>query len=226
MQANYVQRLRLTISKTGPTRFIGHLDLARALERAFNRAQIPIAYSQGFNPRPRMQLAAALPLGFTSECELVDIWLEKEMEPAEAHQQIIARMAPGIEIFQLVQVPLNDPPLQTQTAESLYSVELLDPISREDLQERIDSFLASPSFIKERGHGKKRKSYDLRPLVIDLRIDESITDSNTLSIHLHQSEGRTGRPDELVEALGLDPLASRIHRKKIVLANEISIEMG
>jgi radical SAM-linked protein len=75
MKANYVQRLRLVFAKDGPARFIGHLDLARTLERMLNRAQIPLAYTQGYNPRPRMQLATALPLGFTSECEIADIWL-------------------------------------------------------------------------------------------------------------------------------------------------------
>ena len=86
MQANYVQRLRLEFAKTGPTRFIGHLDLAKALERSLNRAQIPLAYTQGYNPRPRMQLAAALPLGFTSECELADVWLLEAVDPEVAGQ--------------------------------------------------------------------------------------------------------------------------------------------
>ncbi len=62
MQANYVQRIRLVYSKLGNTRYIGHLDLARTLQRAINRARIPIAYTQGYNKRPRMQLADALPL--------------------------------------------------------------------------------------------------------------------------------------------------------------------
>ncbi|MFN2224368.1 MAG: TIGR03936 family radical SAM-associated protein, partial [Candidatus Promineifilaceae bacterium] len=65
MQANYVQRLRLQFAKVGPTRFIGHLDLAKALERSLNRAQNPLAYTQGYNPRPRMEFAAPLPVDLT-----------------------------------------------------------------------------------------------------------------------------------------------------------------
>ena len=66
MQTIVVQRLRMQFSKVGPTRFIGHLDLARTLERSSNRARLPMAYTLGFNKRMRLQLAPALPLGFTS----------------------------------------------------------------------------------------------------------------------------------------------------------------
>jgi radical SAM-linked protein len=70
-----MQRVRITFTKEGATRYISHLDLARAVERALNRAGLPVAYSQGFNRRPRLSLAAALPLGYTSEAEMADVWL-------------------------------------------------------------------------------------------------------------------------------------------------------
>jgi radical SAM-linked protein len=69
-------RIQITFSKTGAMRFTGHLDLHRAWERTFRRAALPLAYSQGYNPRPKMNLASALPLGFTSECEVIDVRLE------------------------------------------------------------------------------------------------------------------------------------------------------
>ena len=77
------QRLRLTFAKTEAMRFTGHLDLHHTWERTFRRAGLPLAYSQGFNPHPRLNLASALPLGFTSECEVIDVWLEQEMEPEQ-----------------------------------------------------------------------------------------------------------------------------------------------
>ena len=80
MQPNYVQRLRLTFRKEGPARYISHLDLARTLERALNRAKVPVAYSQGFNTRPKMSMASALPRGYTSSHELADVWLTETME--------------------------------------------------------------------------------------------------------------------------------------------------
>ncbi|RMG91229.1 MAG: DUF2344 domain-containing protein [Chloroflexi bacterium] len=213
MQANYVQRLRITFSKTGQTRFIGHLDLARAWERALNRARIPIAYTQGFNRRPRMQLAAALPLGFTSECELVDIWLTEKMDPAQVRTQLAAKMPGGITVLDVREVPLAEPPLQTLTSEAVYTVTLLDPVDRAVLQARIEALLAAESWEQER----RGKVYDLRPLIIDLSLDEAETETAVLHMRLHLKPDRNGRPDEVLIALGLDPLAARIHRTAIVL---------
>lgn len=72
-------RLRLTFAKTDAMRFTGNLDLHRTWERTIRRAGLPLAYSQGFHPQPRLNLASALPLGFTSQFEMVDVWLENEM---------------------------------------------------------------------------------------------------------------------------------------------------
>lgn len=221
MQANYTQRLRLTFSKTGPTRFIGHLDLALTLERALNRARIPVAYTQGFNQRPRMQMAAALPLGFTSECELADIWLMETMEPEQARQQLMARMASGITIHQVEDVDLKAPALQTLTRESVYVVTLLDAVDTAVLQQKITALLAAETLVRERDHGKKQKAYDLHPLIYGLRL---LPDSGpvTLEMRLAMEENKNGRPDELLLELELDPLAARIHRTAIVLADPVT----
>jgi radical SAM-linked protein len=216
MQANYVQRLRFIFSKTGPTRYIGHLDVARALERALNRAKIPIAYTQGYNKRPRMQLAGALPLGFTSECEIADIWLMEAMEPDVAQQQMMTRMAPGIEIFKVEEIPLSAPATQTLTIEARYEALILDPVHKADLQVRLVTFLSAESVERER----RGKVYDLRPLVIDLKLLETEDNALRIDMLLHLLPGKTGRPDEVLDALGLDPLAARIHRKAIILADE------
>ncbi len=216
MQANYVQRLRFIFSKTGPTRYIGHLDVARALERALNRAKIPIAYTQGYNKRPRMQFVGPLPLGFTSECEIADIWLMEAMEPEIAHEQMMTRMAPGIEIFDVQEIPLSTPATQTLTTEAKYEAVILDPIEKFDLQASIDTFLAADSIERTR----RGKVYDLRPLVIDLTLYETEDAALRIDMHLSLLPGKTGRPDEVVAALGLDPLGARIHRKAIVLVDE------
>ncbi|MEJ2748620.1 MAG: TIGR03936 family radical SAM-associated protein [Anaerolineae bacterium] len=216
MQANYVQRLRLTFSKTGPTRFIGHLDLARTLERALNRARIPVAYTQGFNQRPRMQMAAALPLGFTSECEMADIWLMETMEPEQVQQQLMSKMALGITVHRVEVVELKGPTLQTLTQESAYTVTLLDPVDTAVLQQKIAGLLAADTLVRERGHGKKRKEYDLCPLIYALHLVPN-SDPVRLEMRLAMEEGKNGRPDEVLRELGLDPLAARIHRTAIVL---------
>ncbi len=216
MQANYVQRLRIQFSKIGQTRYTGHLDLARTLERAFNRARLPISYSQGFNKRPRMQLATALPLGFTSECELVDIWLQESVDPAAAQAQIAARMAPGIVIHAITEVPLAEPPLQNRTVDATYVVTLLDPIDETELAQRVAELLAAPALPRTR----RDKTYDLRPLVHELSIGKNSDGWLQLTMRLALLPAQTGRPDEVALALGLDPLSLRVHRTHISLETD------
>jgi radical SAM-linked protein len=215
MNANYVQRLRLTFRKEGATRYIGHLDLARTLERSLNRAQIPIAYTQGFNKRPRMQLAAALPLGYLSECEMADIYLTEKMDPKAAQEQMMRRMAPGIEIWRVEEVDLRAPALQTLTAVTTYTALLLDPVDSTMLQQKIDVVLAAESIIRER----RNKEYDLRPLVKDIFLADTEDGSTQIDMRLTMRPGKTGRPDEVLRQLDLDPMAARITRTEIVLAD-------
>ncbi len=250
MQANYVQRLRLTFSKGGAARYIGHLDLARALERALNRARIPVAYTQGFNRRPRMQMAAALPLGYTSEYELADILLRERMEPEEMRQRLMSRMAPGIDVYRAAEVPTTGASLQALTLESSYLATPLDPVDTAVLQQRITEIMAADSLIRERTRKGKTKAYDLRPLIYELRLEENpqisqisqnpqITQMAQISqdlipdnprqprqtrpaifMRLSLQPSKTGRPDEVLMALGLDPLDTWIHRLEIVLREE------
>jgi radical SAM-linked protein len=215
MNANYVQRLRLTFRKEGATRYIGHLDLARTLERSLNRAQIPIAYTQGFNKRPRMQLAAALPLGFLSECEMADIYLTEKMDPDAAREQMMRRMAPGIEVWHVEEVDLRAPALQTLTAVTTYTALLLDPVDPTVLQQRIDALLTADSIIRER----RNKEYDLRPLIEDISLAETEDGSTQINMRLTMRPGKTGRPDEVLRQLELDPMTARITRTEIVLAD-------
>lgn len=238
MQANYVQRLRLTFGKGGAARYISHLDLARALERALNRARIPVAYTQGFNRRPRMQMATALPLGYTSEYEVADILLRERMEPEEMRQQLMARMAPGIDVYRTTEVPTTGASLQVLTLESSYLAAPLDPVDTAVLQQRITEIMAAETLIRERTRKGKTRAYDLRPLIYDLRLENEpqitrisqdlIRDNPRnprpatpqIFMRLSLQPAKTGRPDEVVMALGLDPLDARIHRLKIVLREE------
>ena len=81
-------RYRITFTKDEAQRFTSHLDLHRAWGRLLRRAGLPLLYSQGFNPRPRIQLSTALPLGCTSEHELADIWLTEEIPCSEILERL------------------------------------------------------------------------------------------------------------------------------------------
>lgn len=220
MQADYVQRLRLTFRKEGPARYIGHLDLALTLERALNRARIPMAYTHGFNRRPRLQMASALPLGYTSGGELADIWLLERMEPAQAQRQLMARMAPGIDVYHVADVPLDEPALQTQTVASHYVATLLDPVDLDELRRLAAEMLAAAALVRVRIRGKRRKEYDLRPLIHHLAVATADDGAPQIAMALALLPSATGRPDEVLHELGLDPLAARIHRTRIVLEGD------
>lgn len=217
MQANYVQRLRLIFSKDGPARYISHLDLARTLERALNRAKIPVAYTQGFNRRPRMQMATALPLGYTSEYELADILLMEEMEPELARQQLMAKMAPGIVILRVEDVPISGPSLQSLTKSSTYEATPLDPVDFAELQVNVAAILTADTLEKTRERRGKKKVYDLRPLILDLSATQDEAGQVHIYMNLCLEPSKTGRPDEVLETLGFDPLDLRIHRTSMVL---------
>ncbi|MDP7259777.1 MAG: TIGR03936 family radical SAM-associated protein, partial [Anaerolineales bacterium] len=103
-----MQRLRITFAKRGAARFIGNLDLHRTWERTLRRANAPLAYSQGFHPTPKLQLASALPLGINSEAEVVDIWLREPVRLNDMLAAVAAAAPPGIEALDIAAVDLNE----------------------------------------------------------------------------------------------------------------------
>ncbi len=191
-------------------RYTGHLDLQRAWERLLRRADLPTVYSQGYNPRPRIQLAAALPLGFTSQAEVVDFWLESRYEIPDLQARLEAAAPPGIRIQRVEEIPEEErraPALQSVMQSAEYDVTLLEPVT--DLEERVAALLQAERLPRVR----RKKQYDLRPLVYALSIqspDES--GHQRLYMHLSARESATGRPEEVLDALGIPPHLARVHR--------------
>jgi radical SAM-linked protein len=215
-----VQRLRFAFGKAGPARYISHLDLARTLERALNRSRIPLAYSQGFNRRPRLSLAAALPLGYTSEAELADIWLIEETPPDEVLVRLTERMAPGITLASMTEVDLTGLSLQQSLAAAQYRVSFLDPVDTAALGKGLEALLSAETLprTRKRAKDKRPKPYDLRPLIVDLALEQASEGGPILTMHLVQTPTQTGRPDEVLTSLDIDPLDTHVHRTALLLA--------
>jgi len=205
-------RYRIEYAKTSTMRYTGHLDVLRAWERTFRRAAIPIAFTQGFNPRPRINLVAALPLGFTSECELMDIWIMEQFEEINLQKRIIDSSPPGFKIFHVQKIPNNVPKLQKVIQAAEYEV-FLDPFPPdEQLQVKIDHLLGSAEITRTR----RGKTYDLRPLIESLEMVH--TEGNVkLLMRLSAKEGATGRPEEVLLALDIDPSHATVHRSRLLL---------
>ena len=109
-------RIRITFAKQGPLRYTGHLDLHKLWERAARRAQLPLAYSQGFHPQPKMNMAAALPLGFSSRCEVMDMKLEHEIQLDGLREKLQQTLPAGIQVLNVESADERAPALQTQVA--------------------------------------------------------------------------------------------------------------
>lgn len=204
-------RYRLTFKKTASMRFTGTLDVQRTLERTLRRARVGLVYTQGFNPHARLSLGAALPLGLTSECELADIWLEGIGEPSSILDGLRRAQPPGLEILELKRVPEADPSLPSLVIAAEYLAQFDPIVPIEQIRDRVEILLAEDDLPRER----RGKTYDLRPLIESLEVE---AEGEALRMRLTSREGATGRPDEVLLALGLDPTAARICRTRLFLA--------
>src|ERR1041385_3015013 len=121
-------RMRITFVKQGPLRYTGHLDLHKLWERALRRAELPLAYSQGFHPQPKMNMAAALPLGFSSRCEVLDMRLEQEIPLEGLPARLNMTLPSGLRVVEVAQVEDGAPALQTQVLSAEYEVTLTEAV--------------------------------------------------------------------------------------------------
>ncbi len=126
-----VARVRLTFTKLGPLRFIGHLDLARVWERAIRRARLPVAYTQGFTPRPRIAFAAPLSLGAVGLRERVDIHLSEHVSPQDVATALGSQLPPGCDICDAHAVDLDSPSMTAGMRWASFVIALTNPSETE-----------------------------------------------------------------------------------------------
>jgi radical SAM-linked protein len=207
-------RYRIRFTKGEAMRYTGQLDLQRTWERTVRRAGQPLAYTLGFKPRPRLNLGEALPLGITSQCELADIWLEHQRHPQELLSSLRAAAPPGLTFRVAAAVPAGEPPLQGQILSGRYRAELAQALPLEALRSQVQMLLGRREVVRQR----RGKSYDLRPLLEALEACETPGDGPALEMQLSLREGATGRPDEVLLALSLDPACAHVHRQALIMA--------
>ena len=212
MAAPALARYRITFGKTEAMRFTGHLDLHRTWERTFRRAGLPLAYSEGFNPHPKINIGAALPLGCLSRGDLIDAWLERELEPDEVAASLRGAAPPGIEIEAVTRLEATEPVLQGQIEASVYEVTLEGFPEPIEMSRRIEAMMASDHLPRVR----RDKTYDLRPLVEAL---EFHPDRSLLRMRLSARQGAVGRPEEVLLSLGLDPARFVSTRVGLILSD-------
>ena len=210
-------RIRITFAKQGPLRYTGHLDLHKLWERAARRAELPLAYSHGFHPQPKMNMAAALPLGFSSRCEVMDMKLEHEIQWERLREKLQQTLPAGIQVLNVESADEGAPALQTQVASAEYQVTLAGPVDASELKRKIDSVMEAESLLRER----RGKTYDLRPLIEELSVTPTPPPSGEEKVlrvfmRLAAREGATGRPEEVLDILGIAFEETRIERTHLI----------
>lgn len=199
---------RILFAKTEAMRFTGHLDLHRAWERLARRARLPLAYTAGYHPHPRIQIGAAVPLGVTGEYELVDLGLDEEKPAEEVTRDLAAHAPPGIAIRRAMLLAPDARGLEVLIVAGDYSVASLGGDWPPDLPQRIAALLASDTLPRER----RGKTYDLRPRILTLALE-----GGTLEMRLRLEPEATGRPDEVLSALALDDVATTACRTRLLM---------
>lgn len=211
-----VQRLRVTFARGDALRYITHLDQMRAWERALRRAGIPIAYSEGFTPHAQIALASPLPVGTTSDAELMDVFLAERMHPREFSERVGAQLPPAMRLVRVEEAGVALPSLQAQVRAAEWEADVAPPPGF-DVERAVADFLAADSVPWEHRREDEVKSYDIRALVKTIEV-EPRPGAVRLRMLLRSDSGGSGRPEQVAAALGL-PAPLRLHRTRVVLAS-------
>ena len=212
-----MQRLRISFSRGEEVKYISHLDLMRLWERALRRAKMPLAYSQGFSPHPKISIAAPLPLGVTSETELADIILTKRVSPYYFINAINGQLPLGIGIIGVTQVALQLPALQSQVRLAEYRVKLETHMQPNEVKGLLDAFLAKRELPWQHHRDDGVRKYDLRAVVDDLWLIDCNGACCTIGMRLRNDSKATGRSEQVTLALGFSSPPLSIHRTSLIL---------
>jgi radical SAM-linked protein len=164
-QAPVVQRIRIRYAKRGPLRFTSHRDFARAFERALRRAGVPIAYSQGFTPHPKISYASAAPTGVASEAEFLEIGLREARDPDQVRRDLDAALSPGLDVLDAVEAGPGS--LADRIDASRWRVDLpgVDPAA---LRAAAAAFEAAAEVPVSRLTKQGRRTFDARAAVVEI----------------------------------------------------------
>ena len=212
-----VQRLRLEYTKGEPLRYASHLDMMRLWERALRRASLPVAHSQGFNPRPRIVMAAPLPTGVTSRAELLDVFLTERLDSGDALRRLNDTLPPGAQVTRAWEVPLKGPALMALRGVAEFQARVRWDGAAHALEGRLREWMAQDSVIRERQKKGRTGAYDLRPLVERLWVVGRGEGGFVVGMRLKAEPDGTGRPDEALKSLGLWDDARGVERTALVL---------
>lgn len=211
-----MQRLRTSFSRGEEIKFLSHLDLMRLLERALRRTGLPLAYSEGFTPHPRISLAAPLSVGVTSQAELMDVFLSYWVSPHSFANQFIMQLPNSLALSKAWPVGLTEPSLQSQIRFAEYEIEVKAEV--QNVEATLQSLLSAKEIPWHHSRDTGVRHYDLRALIDKLWLIDSFNSSHILGMRLRCSSNGAGRPEQVTKALGFQDYPRSIHRTKLILS--------
>ena len=187
-----VQRLRVQYAKRGRLRFTSHRDFSRAFERAVFRARVPMAYSSGFNPHPRISYAGAAPTGAASEAEYLELALAEVVEPGSVHAALSEALPDGLDVVDVVEAQGRS--LTELLEASHWRMEV--PTPGNAVEPAVAAFLAATEVPVERMTKKGIRRFDCRAAVLSLTVSE-VGGGGVLDLLLRHAEPAV-RPDDVL----------------------------
>jgi radical SAM-linked protein len=201
-------KVRLRYAKRGKLRFTSHRDVARAFERALRRADLPMAYSQGYSPHPKVSWVGAAPTGAASEAEYVEIQLVEHLDPEVLHAKLNAALPEGLTVLEAVLAGPGG--LAERIEASAWRIEVRG-VSGEQLRSAVQSLLAAPTVLVERVTKDGRRSIDARAAIVSLDVEDlpivppmpDRLGRYGILIAVVRQVSPAVRPDDVLSALGI-----------------------
>ncbi len=194
-------RYRIQYSKRGPASYISHLDLVRTLERAFRRAGLPIAYSEGFNPHPRFSFAAPLPVGVEGLAEVLDVEMQDSVNHQDLAERLNGALPPGLAVLEVTDVSDNTLAPMAEFNAAGYIVHLDEDDLPGPLPSRaVQDFLTEEQIeVTRKGKDGREKIRDIRPGILKLDVLSQVS-GLTMQLELKTGSIMNVRPEDVVEA--------------------------
>ncbi len=188
-------KYRFCYTKDGDARFVSHLDLIRLFSRAFKRAGIPLTYSEGFNPHPKLAIALPLSVGVTSEGEYMDAEIDRPLTKEDL-KELNAKMPLGISINSISEVVLGMKKLSDiRFAE--YRVTIDGVVD----EKALSDFFAMPEIIVEKATKRKTEETDIRPDILHLGLAPENEGKTVLSMVISAGSQANLKPDLVLSAM-------------------------
>jgi len=192
-------RFWIKFAQKGQLRHLTHLEMMRFFQRAARRAGLPLAYSQGFNPHPRMSFAAPLPMGVAGLGEYLELELDSDLTPRELTERLNNTMPEGIEVLQAWKVRDNAPALMNLVSRARYRAVFFD-LNEAELQRAVKEVLDKENLCVTRRGKKGTKTVDIRPGIFSLEEDRALPPA--LIMELACGQNFNVRPAEVICLIG------------------------